>query len=61
MLHQVQRAVVPHLPMEHTISRWNRIAEALASPWRQRRPQMGELIDKGMPGSRKNQQSGALE
>ena len=45
MLHQVQQTVVPHLPMEHTISHWNRIAEALASPWRQRRPQVDALTD----------------
>jgi len=61
MLHQVQRAVVPHLPMQHTISQWNRIAEALASPWRQRRPQMGEFTNSGMQGSKQSHQSGTLK
>ena len=61
MLHQVQRAVVPHLPMEHTISHWNHIAGALASAWRQRRPQIGALTDYGTPDPGTTQQTGDLK
>ena len=61
MLHLVQQTIVPHLPMELAISRWNQIAEALASPWRQRRPQMGAFTDCGMPGPRTTRQTGDLK
>jgi hypothetical protein len=45
MLHQVQQAIVPHLPMKRTIRRWNDIAEGLAEPRRQRRAQVDAVMD----------------
>jgi len=52
MLHQVQWAIMPNLPMARAIRRWNQIAKGLAAPWRQRRPQTEATMDRRLEGRR---------
>lgn len=52
MLHQVQQAIVPHLPMKRTVRRWNGIAKGLAEPWRQRRAQVDAVMGHRLQGSK---------
>ena len=43
---QATRAIEPRLPLERTISEWNRISEALAEPPRQRALQIANCFSK---------------
>jgi len=45
MLHQVARAVAPHLPLAQALRDWNRISADLADPTRKRAPQLAQFFD----------------
>jgi hypothetical protein len=49
MLHQVQQAIMPGLPLADAIENWESIAEGLAEPWRRRRPQIEAIMEPGKP------------
>jgi hypothetical protein len=40
LLHQIQRAIEPALPLHEVLGSWNDIAQALAEKPRNRRPQL---------------------
>jgi len=46
MFHQVQKAIIPCLTMEQTISNWHKIVKGLAAPWRKRRIQVETIMSR---------------
>jgi hypothetical protein len=45
VLHQIQRAIEPALPLADVIDDWNEISKALAEPPRQRQLQLTEYFE----------------
>jgi hypothetical protein len=44
MLHQIQKAINPHISLNETLNSWHEVCEGVAENNRKRRPQMSNFL-----------------